>query len=181
MGGAVKQYVGLSGDKAEALVTVAGAGDNGMADGPGDVAIFHGVKSVAWHAASETLLASDFFNYRIRALSPPKQQTVQQLPVAGRLAATRAGAAGASATIQQRQMQLPQRDDDHAGYERRAAAGKSIRVMVWTGHSGPYHDHFSNGKILADALNRSAKRLSRLAVYSVSHCLELCSGLFWGN
>ena len=62
----------MSGDKAEALLTIGGTGDNGMVDGAGDVAKFHGVKAVAWDVGTQTLIASDFFNYRLRALSPPK-------------------------------------------------------------------------------------------------------------
>lgn len=30
-----------------------------------------------------------------------------------------------------------------------------LRVLIWTGHSGPFHDHIANGKVLADALNSS--------------------------
>merc|ERR1712194_83079 len=34
-------------------------------------------------------------------------------------------------------------------------ASTPIRVMVWTGHSGPCHDHFYNGGVLARGLNAS--------------------------
>ena len=38
-----------------------------------------------------------------------------------------------------------------------------LRVMVWTGHSGPYHDHFANGAVLARALNFSGEFVTHLA------------------
>ena len=40
---------------------------------------------------------------------------------------------------------------------RSSKKAKPVSVLVWTGHSGPYHDHFSNGLVLAKALNMSKR------------------------
>jgi hypothetical protein len=69
-----------------------------------------GVKSVAWNAATSTLLASDFFNYKIRALGPPKRH----VSVAARPNTS-------VATQLPSQLLAPLRDDDHAAFGRRAA------------------------------------------------------------
>ncbi len=36
-------------------------------------------------------------------------------------------------------------------------------MMVWTGHSGPFHDHYANGRLLALALNRTGNYSAVLA------------------
>ena len=133
MGGVVKQYVGLDGDKADDLVAIAGSGAIGYADGAGAAASFHGVKAVAWNAASGSLLASDFFNHRIRTLVPPST-TSSGLHVVATPAT--AGAAAVS-----RRVNTTLAHQNVAGYPGDdpllLPARTNIRVMVWTGHSGP--------------------------------------------
>lgn len=159
--GEIKQYVGLDGDRASALVSIGGSGAPGYADGCGSNASFHGVKGIAYHSKSKRLLASDFFNGRIRALAPKGAGIVMASP--GRLP----GRAPSPATVIAKTAKTT-REVVPSAYN------DDIRVMVWTGRSGPYHDHFSNGAILASALNRTSGFTTTLpcAVHETTACEE---------
>lgn len=142
--GRVLRYRGVAGTTAAALDTVAGDGGYGFADGPGPAATFKGPKGLAWRAGGGgSLLVADFFNQRIRAIAPTDAAPPPRRPAT----ATRRAPAPA-----------PPPAPPAA-----AAPGAAVSVLVWTGHSGPYHDHFANGRILAAALNASGKAVAVLA------------------
>ncbi len=105
--------------QAEQLLTVGGSGTIGYADGPGPNASFHGVKSVSWSPKLQKLFASDFFNHRIRALTPPST-----LPSTSVLNAHRRTVPSSAVHVVPSVVAPVTRDDD----------SKDIRVMVWTGH-----------------------------------------------
>ena len=93
---------------------------------------------LGWSAATDTLYVADLFNSRIRKTRLAAASRAVAVPAAGGLRTRRAiPAAPLSAMEQLRRSTTP---------------GEPLRVMLWTGHSGPYHDHFHNGAVLAEVI-----------------------------
>jgi hypothetical protein len=108
--------------QAQELVTVGGSGTIGYADGAGPDASFHGVKSVSWSPKLKKLFASDFFNHRIRTLTPPNTLPPASVSKAHIPTNSLSGVQATSTTV------VPAAGDDESN---------DIRVMVWTGHCKP--------------------------------------------
>jgi len=149
LGGTLVEYSGLDGARAVAAVVIAGSGGYAFADGVGRNATFKGPKGLAWSPARGRLLVGDLFNMRIRTacrgnatgaaaarvvlqpmVSPPSASVATQPQLWGQRAVAASDAPG--------------------------AAADPIRVLIWSGHSGPYHDHFAHGVLLAAALNANS-------------------------
>jgi hypothetical protein len=137
-----------------------------------------GAKGLAFSAASKQLLVADFFNMRIRGIHPVNGSSADSAAVP-----VDVGAVALADTPQQLgalmppsrlnawteenltaivQAQVSARAaaaadvdavDSQSEGVGRSTAGGAVRVLLWTGHSGPYHDHFINGAAIAEYLN----------------------------
>lgn len=146
LNGRIVRFDEVVGATANALVAVAGTGEYGFNDGPAASASFRGPQGLLWDETSHELLVADTLNQRIRSVSATSALASLHSPAVG---------------TGSHQFGLPQHD-------RRSSMstkfnGDLVRVMVWTGHSGPYHDHFNNGAVLAAALNSTGKYSAWLA------------------
>ena len=120
--------------QAEELLTVAGSGTIGYADGGSQNASFHGVKSVSWSPKLQKLFASDFFNHRIRTLTP-----TNALRGTSSFSQERESSEGtlfaATMAVEAVPADAPPATKDDTSND--------IRVMVWTGHCKPTTSAFS--------------------------------------
>ena len=133
----------VDGATAHSAEKIAGSVD-GYDNGKGSAARFQTPKGAAWCARTGRLYVADLFNHRIRTV----QQAKARLPEVPRHGPTPRLVGRAAGVV---------RVDGGpvAAASTTGAAAKPMSVLVWTGHSGPYHDHFENGRVLAKALNAS--------------------------
>jgi hypothetical protein len=176
--GKVLRYSGLSGAHAANLELIAGSGGYGFNDGVGKNATFMGAKGLAFSPARNKLLVADFFNMRIRGIQAVNGSSgVVGMANAHVHAPTHAPGAASSLLAATRPTTVNTWTEENltailqaqvtaraAAATRGAPAGRTgavgpasgvgpvspVRVMLWTGHSGPYHDHFTNGKVISE-------------------------------
>eukprot|EP00041_Stephanoeca_diplocostata_P021771 m.513737 g.513737 ORF g.513737 m.513737 type:complete len:753 (+) comp21907_c0_seq1:229-2487(+) len=142
-GSQVFVYTAVHAAVATSFELVAGNGTAAFRDGSGPAAMFSTPNGLAWWAdeGRGKLVVADQFNNRLRLLSPPV--LYPSTPRDDR------NTKSARATVSEHnQLHL-------AEPSLNPLPRAPLTVLVWTGHSGPYHDHFANGKILAQALNKS--------------------------
>lgn len=146
-------------------------------------ATFMGPKGLLWSSGRKQLLVADFFNHRIRGIAYTNKTAATAIsPSSSSSAADKAEAVKrnpppppARDAVREivekarRQRQQQQRFNpahpapppllSSSSWQAPPAppAGKKVRVMLWTGHSGPYHDHFVNGKQVAAQLIASGQ------------------------
>ena len=111
---------------------VAGDGNYSFANGPGTSSSFRGAQGLLWLPRG-ALVVADRFNNRLRVvqgLQDGHAPTNESKPWSPAVTAPRTTSSGKENL-------------------RRSAPAKAapVRVLIWSGHSGPYHDHFVNSEV----------------------------------
>lgn len=146
-GSRVFVYTAVHDATATSFELVAGNGTASYKEGPGPEAMLNTPNGLAWWAdgAGGKLVVADQFNNRLRLLIPPAGY-----PTTLRLDHYD------TKTVSHHAAHVDMHTHEKvSGVHASHSSESPLTVLIWTGHSGPYHDHFANGKILAQALNAS--------------------------